>query len=1470
MSGATLRIDGHADLPIDPAATHRGWLRDHHISLDWASELWRAFVNDLPDAPQGDIHPQSPDGVSAAAIRLTKYHCSAALATSTKQRLRRLYQATLPPNGKYLNAQQRLLTPPLPIPELVKDLRGAAAAYPNRLKGSRTLDEVTTFIAAIDKRAELQAAALQPTVGWARKVLSDQQKRSSARFADDGGSAGPLPLNISGNCALHLLMRVENPVVPGRDLARELAFDGEDPLDEFSKEFVNRKFAYATDPEDSGADTATNEPQPSQLYLHTLNRLAALINHPWLAKLFGLTFDMRLAHPDVRVVLLIKQMGVSSFRDDTGLVSVETILATQMTAGFPKPLYARGAQAAYHDGVLDVSEAAGFMLTDIDVDRTPDRYMQAAIAHLTQVQVGASEQSTVISMASQETTGLSLIEFDAGRKQKMLQPNVKDEGAIDRGAQRSGRVYLEHLLVGYRPDVRDSSVGSWRSLSVQRLKRVTLDGRDITGLFSRIGPSEALLAERTRKAEVESEAGMPTAHFLEGELFRWSVWGIGQEPAAPHNKPMPTEHIGDSAPNSVRERLSIEYESHDVPSQRYGRLYRFGVRLAMADGNSLSIDEAAQRYAEHACTIGDESTSGDASDPGMPMLRMESVLPPRVLLRDALDRYWFPRESGRYVVVASGAGRTRTRRLSERVLVPPRTANLETCIRHGVLDEMLDRGDWPASAFSKVERTKDGNFPLVSVASDADATTPKEQQFRPLLVGSSDGCKPPYYPDPIARVAVLAFYREGDDALLVQHVFDHYDGGNAWPDCVALRLKVRAAQRVASPVGIDVHVHSRGMDVSLAPGVHVKLRTFYRATGTDLLQAGVVRQASVEPSRTDTTLRANTSGDTLTRSAASVEHDAVALNILKWANPDRVVASRMDEVAHSVVMDASVWMMNPYEELTLKHAVDQPIRSPFLVDHRNTPTGAQPFKIHREPGESRIEFEGHLWLDRPSTGRIDAIAHWMDNPVLPAPTSTSAHYLRRPSAVSQTFFSLTDIAIVPLDDSGTPANSPQAVQLPPSASLQRLERASNVTSQGRTAKRIFAPVHDVGDTRARVIDMVLNSVSRDVGEYAELAKSGNAHKSAARPMVLEGTARPMAPVVDYVMPLLHWTSGDMPADLHRRTREAGWFRIWLGREWYQSGDGELLALLFWQGPIHTELEPWTTQWGLDPTFDERLSFTRIHGDAFGNRLRTMHDVRASGGPSETLEVDEHHLAASDLSDIEFAPKVNLCDLPEHQDLSKECGPSESTVELALYRPLLDPESGRMFVDVRLNAGDAYMPFVRLAMARYQPLAQSKLRLSTVVASEFAQLMPERSLSLSILPGSTPRRKIARVVLVGPAALVPRPERSAWWRAASSQESQRGDGVRHTQFRATIEFQKFGVAHGADADNNGAWIPANGAAEDIALTRDEATGTWSANIEFDHQTSRTYSVRIEEVLSYADDEGTRGKNPIYFDRILMHF
>jgi hypothetical protein len=70
------------------------------------------------------------------------------------------------------------------------------------------------------------------------------------------------------------------------------------------------------------------------------------------------------------------------------------------------------------------------------------------------------------------------------------------------------------------------------------------------------------------------------------------------------------------------------------------------------------------------------------------------------------------------------------------------------------------------------------------------------------------------------------------------------------------------------------------------------------------------------------------------------------------------------------------------------------------------------------------------------------------------------------------------------------------------------------------------------------------------------------------------------------------------------------------------------------------------------------------------------------------------------------------------------------VDVAPHDVRWDAERRLWYCDVELTFGRAYYPFVRLALARYQPVSLAGAHLSPIVLADFAQLTPHRGVSIT--------------------------------------------------------------------------------------------------------------------------------------------
>ena len=158
-------------------------------------------------------------------------------------------------------------------------------------------------------------------------------------------------------------------------------------------------------------------------------------------------------------------------------------------------------------------------------------------------------------------------------------------------------------------------------------------------------------------------------------------------------------------------------------------------------------------------------------------------------------------------------------------------------------------------------------------------------------------------------------------------------------------------------------------------------------------------------------------------------------------------------------------------------------------------------------------------------------------------------------------------------------------------------------------------------------------------------------------------------------------------------RCGGGLRVYLERPWYSSGDGELLGVLLNPtGQFVEEEDPlrsYVTQWGLDPIW------------------------KSSG----TIE------AAPTLSDFTAASNKNT-----NVILDEIAGKS---VHVAGHECTYDKDRRLWSADIVLNGGSAYFPFVRLALARFQPNSIARAHISRVVLTDFIQLVPDRTAAVTI-------------------------------------------------------------------------------------------------------------------------------------------
>ena len=219
-------------------------------------------------------------------------------------------------------------------------------------------------------------------------------------------------------------------------------------------------------------------------------------------------------------------------------------------------------------------------------------------------------------------------------------------------------------------------------------------------------------------------------------------------------------------------------------------------------------------------------------------------------------------------------------------------------------------------------------------------------------------------------------------------------------------------------------------------------------------------------------------------------------------------------------------------------------------------------------------------------------------------------------------------------------------------------------------------------------------------------------------VLVPSSARPPEPTIHDIVPLFRWDERDEPEQpfARRRSRRSG-VRIYLDRTWFASGDGEQLAVICAPTANDVALDRKVSQWGADPVWHQQ-----------GPAVRPM-----------LLEFDHLlHQSGFDDRDQSGYPAGSSRQLPL---VDAEGRP---TVTVLGYTPEYDRVRKLHYVDIAIDPGSAFWPFVRLVVARYQPDSLDGLHLSPTVRLDYAQVMPARTATLSRVAADR-----AHVVVSGP-------------------------------------------------------------------------------------------------------------------------
>lgn len=405
-----------------------------------------------------------------------------------------------------------------------------------------------------------------------------------------------------------------------------------------------------------------------------------------------------------------------------------------------------------------------------------------------------------------------------------------------------------------------------------------------------------------------------------------------------------------------------------------------------------------------------------------------------------------------------------------------------------------------------------------------------------------------------------------------------------------------------------------------------------------------------------------------------------------------------------VVLQKEHRLLKPTREITLVHAVQQPLIEPSFVS----------FEVDKQKiGDTYA----HMYLKKKmpisgkSTVKLDIWAEWHEY----------------------------------IDDLRQAEPEKRKVK----AHVMELPVQDGVNDIMFSSKR-----HEFSDTKFRNVTYTPVAVSR-FGDYfppgTDLTRKGSPTQGHS----VNNSARPDAPKVLYVIPTFGWQ--DLPGSgsgTMGRRRSGGGLRVYLERPWYSSGEGEKLAVLLRAAADPNKendpLKPYVTQWGKDPIW--------------------------AANPTDDILTAKHFKKGKN-----FGSGYSLAELPS------------MGVSVVAHEVFYDKERKLWYCDIEINPGQSYYPFVRLALARFQPNSLPGAHLSRVVQADFAQLAPERQAFVINVDSKT-----VTVMLQGPTY------------------SKSGTGSGSSTAIVTVETRQ-----NAAAGELG-WVPAG----EFNLHRNEAANAWS--------------------------------------------
>ena len=855
-------------------------------------------------------------------------------------------------------------------------------------------------------------------------------------------------------------------------------------------------------------------------------------------------------------------------------------------------------------------------------------------------------------------------------------------------------LFAEDLLAGYRVDVRrrEPNVdGPWRSLCA-REGDYYFPGTATSAEASWQWPVDDVIDEgfisQTADEVHDSKANISGLR-LSQAVFRWDGWSL----VVPKpGEPMAERGSGLAAPqaeeNDSTVRTRFKAKPGSLERLRFGHRYSFRLRAVDLAGNSLSVPEA-------------DTLTGTADKRDLRVFnsgcyeRVEPLIPPIVVPFHKPGAG----EGNDQIVIRAGDHQPRH---GEWLLLPP-GVSVPFVELHSALDGLVASDAW------QLLREHDGSTPEWKKNSRGRADEWVEDGW----MCRHGGFRVPYLPDPLVYRALFRQRDSRGTVAAVASVEMAQDRKNErYPDRITgrrIRLEAASSPRIRGGAHLEI-----GMPV----GRIAKVQVATTPSDDDFSLFGLMTWCHCE--------------ETSSEPCDELEPAGLAPTLTK-------------KELHAAACAGELGLITPARELTIVHAVEKPLipaghSNLAWVTDRKYRFG-NPVRVGlgecRSPKDSGCAFDltGDVWIDKPSTSKLDIRLRWnepVDNPQFPD-VFDEAHGLD-PFHVA--------VPLDPADFVQFSDRDPDCGSAPPPAAVRcGLSETFPVAGKVRFE-----------DGRHREVSLTFDATSRFVDFYdvpprppegtppnPEIALR---FRRTSEPAIVHFPARivPAPPEPIYMVPTFRQLRERRGKELHADRR--GGLRIFLARNWFSSGSGEQLALVFAPTrttPVKAPLDQYISVWGADPLWEP-----------------IEHDVAPYDRLATGLPIMPSRPLLDDVKNAENAiPSLvtPLLIVPPDSQTAVEL--DEVELSLASYTPRLDKQKNLWFVDVDLQA-PTYFPFLRLGLARYQPYAEEGRHLSVLVSAVISQLVPD--CTVSVVPAKKKRCYEVTVVMTASASFPEQPPR----------------------------------------------------------------------------------------------------------------